>query len=159
MTLKGKQENGRGGKGTNRSSIADSRQSNTSILPFLSLSKGVSFSLNLVVILGISILVLVTLGLFFASSSFGQMSEADAQRIFSNGCARYCQSDLDATFDGIYNIEQNDPNFVSACLKLRYGDAVHISRCLEKCSNCNLNVNTNDLDRRMNNIDALLDNG
>lgn len=123
------------------------------------MKKGLAVSLNVVIIVAIGLLALVSISLFVFSGSLGQISDAEAQRLFSAGCARYCQPDLHETLRNAYVASQNDPNFVKACEKLRYGDAAHVNRCLERCSNCNLDVNDNDINGGFDNLLALTERG
>lgn len=117
--------------------------------------KGLAISLNVVIVLAITILVLASISAFFFTSSFGQISEAEAQRIFSSGCVRYCEPDLYKTFTNAYMASRNDPSFVMACERLGYGDASHVNRCLERCSNCNLNINEQDIGQQHDQLLAL----
>jgi len=117
--------------------------------------KGLAISLNVVIVVAIGLLTLASLSMFFFTGSFGQISEADAQRLFSSGCARYCQPDLYQTFRNAYTASQNDPDFVAACERLNYGDRDHVNRCFERCANCNLDVNENDINAEYDNLLAL----
>lgn len=105
--------------------------------------KGLSLSINVIIIIAIAVFVLAAVGVFFTSTFIGGISETEAQRLFANGCARYCQPSLYETFKNAYLASQNDQGFVSACSKLGYGPP--INRCFEKCSNCNLKVTENDI--------------
>src|SRR3989338_1755987 len=109
--------------------------------------KGLALSLNVIIVVSIGVLTLVSVVAMFFTGTFGRISEADAQRIFSIGCARYCQPDLYETFVNAYDASQNDPNFVRACERLDYGDSDHVNRCLKRCSNCNLDVGEEDINR------------
>lgn len=117
--------------------------------------RGLAVSLNVIIVVAIGVLALASLSLFFFTGSFNQISEAEAQRLFSSGCARYCQSDLYETFRNAYVASQNDPDFVGACERLNYGDKAHVNRCFERCSNCNLDVNEGDISRGYDNLLAL----
>lgn len=121
--------------------------------------KGVSLSLNAIIVIAMGVVALVSIGFFLLSGSLGQISEAEAQRLFAGGCARYCQPDLYQTFRNAYLASQNDPQFVTACKRLKYGDEQHVNRCLERCSNCNLDVNENDINRGYDNLIALTERG
>lgn len=109
-------------------------------------------SLNLIVILAIAILALASLTAFFFSGSFGQISDAEAQRLFAGGCARYCQPDLYQTFKNAYIASKNDADFVKACERLQYGTKDHVNRCLDRCGNCFLNVTKSDIDSGYDNL-------
>ena len=121
--------------------------------------KGVSMPTNLIIVIAIAVVVVVALGTFFFSASFGGISSADAQRSFANGCARYCKSDLHSTLEGAYTASQRDSQFVAACTKLGYGDQQHVNRCLESCSNCNLQVKQTDINQGMDNLILLTTRG
>ena len=121
--------------------------------------KGLAVSLNVVIVVAMGLLTIASLSVFFFSSSFSQISEADAQRIFSSGCARYCQPDLYQTFRNAYTASQNDENFVRACERLNYGDRNHVNRCFERCANCNLDVNEGDINTGYDNLLALTERG
>lgn len=111
------------------------------------MKKGLAMSLNLIVIIAIAVLVLVSLTAVFFSGSFGQISEAEAQRIFSVGCSKYCEPDFYGTFRNAYLASQNDADFVRACERLQYGTKDHVNRCLDRCGNCFLNVTESDIER------------
>ena len=117
--------------------------------------KGFSLPLNAIIVIAIAAIALAVLGSIFISSSFGGISQADAQRLFAGGCARYCKPDLYQTFAAAYSASQNDPDFLKACTKLGYGDAQHANRCLERCGNCNINVTESDLNRGLDNLNSL----
>lgn len=117
--------------------------------------KGLSLSLNAVIIVAIAMLALTSLGWLLLSGSFGQMSEADAQRVFSTGCARYCEPNLYQTFKNAYLASKNDKDFVAACKRLKYGDEQYVNRCFERCANCNLDVTEEDINRGYDNLIAL----
>ena len=121
--------------------------------------KGVSMPINLIVVIAIAVVVIVALGAFFFSASIGGISDAEAQRLFANGCTRYCQSDLHSTFQGAYTASQRDTQFVAACTKLKYGDQQHVNRCLESCSNCNLIITQNDINQGLDNLNTLTTRG
>jgi len=121
--------------------------------------RGLALSLNMIIIVAIAVLTLASISIFFFSGSFGQISEAEAQRLFSSGCARYCQPDLYETFRNAYTASQNDHDFVSACERLGYGDGAHVNRCFERCSNCFLEVNQDDINRGYDNLIALTERG
>jgi hypothetical protein len=114
---------------------------------------------NLIIILAIGVTVLVALGAFFFSASFGGISEADAQRLFAVGCARYCQSDIYLTFSNAYTASRNDPQFVAACTRLGHGDQQHVNRCLESCGNCNLDISEGDVSQQLDTLNALTTRG
>ncbi len=114
--------------------------------------KGLSMSLNLIVIIAIAVLALVSLTAVFFSGSFGQISEAEAQRLFASGCARYCEPDFYGTFRNAYLASQNDPDFVRACERLQYGTKDRVNRCLDRCGNCFLNVTESDIERGYENL-------
>ena len=113
--------------------------------------KGVSMSVNIIIIIAVAVLVIASMAAFFLSSSFGGITEAEAQRVFAGGCARYCQPDLYQTFKNAYDASKNDPSFVAACTRLGYGP---INRCLDMCANCNLEVTENDLNQGLGNLDG-----
>lgn len=118
--------------------------------------KGISLPINVMIVVAIAVVAIVAIGAFFFSASFGTISDTEAQRVFSTGCARYCQSDLYSTFKGAYDASRSDPQFVAACTRLGYGDNLHVNRCLEACSNCNLDVTREEQERiTINNIDNL----
>lgn len=119
--------------------------------------KGLALSLNAVILVAIAALVLAAFGVFFISASGKGISETEAQRLFAGGCARYCESDLYSTFRNAYLASQNDPGFVAACTRLKYGPP--LNRCLERCSNCNLEVTEKDLERGLDNLNAMSSRG
>ena len=121
--------------------------------------KSVSMSVNIIIIIAVAVLVIASMAAFFLSSSFGGITEAEAQRVFAGGCARYCQPDLYETFRNAYTASQNDHDFVSACERLGYGDGAHVNRCFERCSNCFLEVNQDDINRGYDNLIALTERG
>ena len=117
--------------------------------------KGISLPMNAIIIVAIAALVLVAFGAFFITNTGGTMSDADAQRVFAGGCVQYCKPDLYQTFLSAYDAAQNDYNFIIACKKLGYGDSQHVNSCLERCSNCNLNVTRSDIHRPLDNANIL----
>jgi flagellar basal body-associated protein FliL len=121
--------------------------------------KGISLSVNLIVVLGIVVLVLAAVLAFFFSGSFGQISQAEAQRVFAAGCARYCEPNLYATFKNAYDASRNDPSFVNACVALKYGDKDHVNKCLGECSNCNLDVQEAEIQSGLENLNTMTTRG
>ncbi len=111
-----------------------------------------SLPVNALIVIAIAVVALVALGAFFFSASFDGISDAEAQRIFGLGCARYCKSDLYATFQNAYDASRNDPSFIAACTKLGYGPP--ISKCFEACYNCNLIITEDDLNQNYDTIVA-----
>lgn len=114
--------------------------------------KGMSLPVNALIIIAIAVMALVALGAFFFSVSSGGISDTEAQRLFAVGCARYCKSELYATFQNAYDASKNDQPFIAACTKLGY--APPISKCFEACFNCNLIVTGNDLNQNYDTIVA-----
>jgi len=121
--------------------------------------KGISLSLNAVVIIGIAVLVIAAMGLFFLSGSGSTISDAEAKRIFYSGCTQYCKADLYETFQGAYTAAYTNPQFIAACVKLGFGSQEFPNRCLENCPNCNLDVTGQDLNRGLDNINPLTSRG
>ena len=111
------------------------------------LVKGLSMPLNLIVVIAIAVLALASLTAVFFSGSAGQISDAEAQRIFASGCSRYCIPDFYGTYRNAYVASQNDPDFIRACERLQYGAKEHLNRCFDRCGNCFLNVTESDLER------------
>lgn len=112
-------------------------------------------SLNLVVIIAVAVLVLAALAAFFLTSSFGQISETEAQRLFAVGCTRYCEADLYGTFRNAYLSAQNDAGFIAACKRLGHGDQQWPNRCLGNCTNCYTKIEEGDLRTGLDNINAV----
>ena len=108
--------------------------------------KGISLPTNMIIVVVIAALVLVALGAFFITTSGSSMSDAEAQRIFANGCVQYCKPGLYDTFTAAFRASQNDPNFIKACTRLGYGDGQNANRCLEKCPGCNVILDKNERD-------------
>ncbi len=117
--------------------------------------KGLALSMNVMIVIAIGVLALASLAAVFFTSSFGQISETEARRVFSSGCARYCQPDLYETFKNAYAASKNDPGFLNACERLGYSDRDHVNRCFDKCANCNLDVNIEDINRGYDELVAL----
>ena len=121
----------------------------------MTMTKGISLPLNAIIVIAIAVVALAVVGTVFLSSSSGSISQVDAQRIFATGCTRYCKPDLYQTFAAAYSASRNDLDFVKACTKLGYGDEQHVSHCLKGCSNCNINVTQNDLNRGLDNLQLI----
>ena len=108
--------------------------------------KGISLSINMIVLIVIAVVVIVALVTFFTSSTVVTISDINANTVFSNGCIKYCVSDLYGTLQNVYDASKNDPAFVAACTKLGYLTAgpQYMNRCLDKCRNCDLSVKSQD---------------
>ncbi len=121
--------------------------------------KGLEIPLNMIIVIAIALIVIASVSVFFMSSSFQTVSSTDAQRVFANGCTRYCTSSLYDTFRNAYEASQNDQEFIKACVSLGYMSGTMVNQCLEKCTNCNMDVTTDDIESGLDYAGALTDRG
>jgi len=107
--------------------------------------KGLELPIAAVVAVGIAVLVVAIVAMFFLSSGGGQISKADAERIFYSKCQSMC-----SPTDGLANriaaakLTATDP-FIKACqaigMDLGPANADPISlRCVEQCSGCDVSL-------------------
>jgi len=116
--------------------------------------KGITVPTDMLVIITVAVLVLVVLSVYFSGLISVSMSDAEAQKVFSEGCFRYCEADTDENYVNAYNLvmhpTEQDKVFFDACEKLGYGTRIgypggaaeYPNRCLEFCgkSLCDMDV-------------------
>ncbi len=85
-----------------------------------------------IVILAIVVLVLVTLSMFFTSSTGGSLSRAEAERIFNTKCVAYVQQGCDWSVTKTSEFA----DYMRAC-RVLYGDYREAYSCLYSfCQGC-----------------------
>jgi len=102
--------------------------------------KGLELPVSAIILIGISLLVLVSISMFFISGSAGTMSTTEAQRIFYEKCqiVKCALTEPD-------NIENAKQELQEACSVL-YGDKdVNLIRCMEGCG-CTTKVTKEGVD-------------
>src|SRR3989344_2980167 len=112
-------------------------------------SKGLALPVNILVIMIIVVIVLVTLIAVFIGTSGQNINTTDANKIFAQGCQKYCSSaSLDEAYLSSYEIAQNDKTFLNACISLGYGTTEYPIKCLDTCG-CDTTATREDINRRM----------
>ncbi|MBI4162315.1 MAG: hypothetical protein HY513_01420 [Candidatus Aenigmarchaeota archaeon] len=103
---------------------------------------------NMIVIAIIVVLVLAVVGAFLLTSAGGQSSSAGANKIFAEGCLRYCTSSAEQNYLNAYEIKKNDQQFLNACVQLGYGTEEFPVQCLQRCG-CDLTTSQNEINTRL----------
>ncbi|MEM7819735.1 MAG: hypothetical protein QXD48_02815 [Candidatus Aenigmatarchaeota archaeon] len=117
------------------------------------MNRGITLPTNMIIIIILAVLVLIVLSAYFISTSGTSMSTADANRIFSKGCLRYCKSDVEKNYVNAYYIPETDKEFMAACERLGYGNREYPNRCLEKCGHvCDMQATDSDVNNRFDQI-------
>ena len=111
--------------------------------------KGISLPINTIVIISIVLLVLLVVAAFFSTNVVDQMSEADALRIWNEGCMKYCNScenfiaancDARNSDKEAYANCRTEPDiaeFAEACKTLGYiSSEGNVDDCFITCGNC-----------------------
>ena len=121
--------------------------------------KGQLLPMNIIIILIIAIIIVTAIAVYFSGIITVSMSDAEARRLFQDGCLRYCDPDIDQNYINSYRLV-NDPSevdlqFIMACEKLGYGTRVgyegnayeYPNRCLEFCGIglCDMDVSGEDV--------------
>lgn len=117
--------------------------------------KGITLPINMIVILIVAVLVVATLVVYFSGVVGVSMSEAEARKLFNDGCLKYCSADTDGNYINAYRLvydpDEQDRKFFNACDRLGYGTRAgqpgrasdFPNRCLEFCGKnfCDMEVN------------------
>jgi len=119
--------------------------------------KGLSLPINMVVIVGIVVLVLVVVGVFFLTSTGGQLSQAEAQQVFAQGCNTFCQSDpcgnafrISQYAKAYSSSTEFHHRFAQACAALSYAPTADLNldqakQCLIACGSCEVRCDSTTL--------------
>ena len=111
--------------------------------------KGMSLPINILVLVIIIVIILVTMIAIFIGTSSQNINTTDANKIFAQGCQKYCSStSIDETYLSSYEITQNDKEFLTACISLGYGTTEYPIKCLDTCG-CDTTVTREDINRRL----------
>ena len=111
-------------------------------------NKGLSLPTNIIVITIVVVLVLVSLAAFLLTSSGSQGTTADANKVFSEGCLKYCTSSPEQNYLNTYEIKKNDRQFLDACVQLGYGSYDFPVQCLNRCG-CDLATSKSEVNTRL----------
>lgn len=91
----------------------------------------------MIIVLAIAAVAIAAILIFVGSAASNTVSDTEAQRLFTNGCMRYCTgTDYDINKNA-FLAQENDPEFTAACIKLGYAKRDEsLVNCLKKCANC-----------------------
>ncbi len=103
---------------------------------------------NIMVITIIVVLALVSIGAFLLTSTGSQGASAEANKVFSQGCLRYCTPSSEQNYLNAYEIKKNDRQFLDACVQLGYGTYDFPVQCLQQCG-CDLSTSQNEISTRL----------
>lgn len=111
--------------------------------------KGLALPINIIVAVVVVVLVLVTIVAFFLGTSGSQANDVNANKLYADGCQRYCSSaSVDESYLSSYEIAQNDKQFLNACISLGHGTEEYPIKCLESCG-CDTSVTKADIGKRL----------
>jgi len=131
-------------------------------------SLGISVSINVIIILVISIIALLTLITFFISNFSGRMSEAEAIKIWSDGCNKYCSDPWEGAYatgiiEDINELSGFEKKFNEACITLGYatkdGEAYNTLPCLQRCNCEPVTGGREGIEDNMEKVDNFIERG
>lgn len=97
--------------------------------------KGISLSINTIIIVAIAILVLVFLGYTFLIGSFPPFYGMRLEQSFNSGCEKYIKTGTspENIFVGDINSDGSNDNLLTAC-RMYYGiDDMNLTECENRC--------------------------
>jgi len=112
------------------------------------MKKGLSLPTNIIIIVIVVVLVLLMLGAFLLASTGSQSKSADANKVFAEGCLRYCTPSSEQNYLNAYEIKKNDKQFLDACVQLGYGSYDFPVQCLQQCG-CDLSITQDEINTRL----------
>jgi len=110
--------------------------------------KGVALPISVIVIVAVAAMVLLYLMIFFLTSAGGQMTRAEAEQAYTQGCLDLCgvtKDTLEQGYNTAYGRTDAHVRFRDACVVLGYINsepssprqrAEDVLACLQTCGNC-----------------------
>ena len=123
--------------------------------------KGISMSVNVVIVIVLAVVVISVIGVFFISNSFRTASDLNNQQVFAQGCVRYCRADTYGTYVALYDALKTDSEFVQVCTNMGFIEkgSIALQKCLKQCTNCDIDVTQLDASQVGNTAIALTGRG
>lgn len=115
------------------------------------MKKGLQLPTNAMVMTIIAVVIITVLLGFVLTNSGQQMSNANAQKIFSIGCNSACSASTYENYKSAIDLSRNNPDFMKACEVLGYGNITYPNRCLEHCG-CDMKAIDFEVNETFNNI-------